>query len=101
MIENADRSRCSTWCQESVFHPFYGVSPDATQMPDRRSAIYHSQLDDANDYGAIFRIPTWPSLFSEDIPPPDLKRLINKTYMATVYRHARRDADPRDIAPLR
>jgi hypothetical protein len=48
---NSDRSHCSTWCQERVFHPFYGVSPDATQMLDRRSPVCHSQLDNADDYG--------------------------------------------------
>lgn len=39
-------------------------------------------------------------LFVDDIPAADLKALVDKTYTAEVYRHARKGDDPADITPL-
>jgi threonine synthase len=41
------------------------------------------------------------SRFADDIPPADLRALVERTYTAAVYRHARPGGDAGEITPLR
>ena len=39
--------------------------------------------------------------FADDIPEPDLRKLVEKTYTSSVYKNARQDEDAAAITPLR
>jgi threonine synthase len=79
-----------------------GLAPDGgLYMPEVLPRVGRAELDG-------WRRLSYPDLafeilsrFADDFPAGDLRALLQRTYTAEVYRHARPGDDPAQIAPLR
>ena len=79
-----------------------GLAPDGgLYVPDHYPRFSVAELDFMRDMGYRDLAFTILSRFCDDIPPEDLRALIDKTYTAQTYGFGRADSDFEQITPLR
>jgi threonine synthase len=79
-----------------------GLAPDGgLYLPERYPQVSCAELDAWRGLSYADLAFEVLSRFIDDIPPADLKALVDKTYTAEVYRNCRAGDDPADITPLR
>jgi len=79
-----------------------GLAPDGGfYVPDHYPRFSVAELDFMRDMGYRDLAFTILSRFCDDIPPEDLRALIDKTYTAQTYGFGRADSDFEQITPLR
>lgn len=77
-----------------------GLAPDGgLYMPESYPAFTEADLNDMRSMSYPDLAFTILSRLVDDIPAADLKAIINKTYRADVYCHARQGQNPEDITP--
>ena len=79
-----------------------GLAPDGgLYVPDHYPRFSSAELDFMRGMGYRDLAFTILSRFCDDIPPEDLRALINKTYTAETYGFGRADSDFTQITPAR
>jgi len=79
-----------------------GLAPDGgLYLPESYPQISRAELDQWRRLSYADLAYAVLAKFIDDIPPADLKALVDKTYTAEVYCNARPGDDVRDITPLR
>jgi threonine synthase len=79
-----------------------GLAPDGgLYIPDHYPRFSAAELAFMRGMGYRDLAFTILSRFCDDIPPEDLRALIDKTYTAETYGHGRADSDFSQITPLR
>ncbi len=79
-----------------------GLAPDGgLYLPEAYPQLTRAELDAWRGMSYADLAFAVLSKFIDDIPPADLKALVDKTYTAEVYCNGRAGGDARDITPLR
>jgi threonine synthase len=79
-----------------------GLAPDGgLYLPQDYPQVTRAELDAWRGLSYAELAFAVLSKFIDDIPPDDLKALVDKTYTAAVYCNGRAGGDARDITPLR
>ncbi len=79
-----------------------GLAPDGgLYLPEAYPRITRAELDAWRGLSYADLAFAILSKFIDDIPPADLKALVDKTYTAAVYCNGRPGGDAREITPLR
>ena len=78
-----------------------GLAPDGgLYLPESYPQVSRAELDQWRHLSYADLAFAVLSKFIDDIPPADLKALVDKTYTAEVYRNCREGDQPQDITPL-
>jgi threonine synthase len=79
-----------------------GLAPDGgLYLPETYPQVSRAELDQWRGLSYADLAYAVLSKYIDDIPPADLKALVDKTYTAAVYCNGRIGDDARDITPLR
>jgi threonine synthase len=79
-----------------------GLAPDGgLYLPEAYPTVTRAELDEWRELPYHALALKVLAKFIDDIPACDLKTLVDRTYTATTYCHARAGSDPADITPLR
>jgi threonine synthase len=79
-----------------------GLAPDGgLYLPERYPRVTRAELDAWREFSYAELAYAVLSRFIDDIPPADLKALIEATYTAEVYGNGRDPAQAAEIAPVR
>jgi threonine synthase len=79
-----------------------GLAPDGgLYLPEEYPQLTRAELEEWRQLSYADLALKVLSKFATDIPAADLKAITDKTYTAEIYRNARPDSDPSQIAPLR